>query len=76
MAEPKAEIDLSAPFESVKAAVSMFGEKIPAKTQALLHPHVAHVPHAHAPGLQYVGTYHGPNHQAEVHYMNLFRLRI
>lgn len=63
MAEPKAEIDLSAPFESVKAAVSMFGEKIPTKTQGSSHPHVSHAPHA--PGLQYVGTYHGPNHQAE-----------
>jgi len=64
MAEPKAEIDLSAPFESVKAAVSMFGEKIPTKTQGSSYPHVSHAPHA--PGLQYVGTYHGPNHQAEV----------
>lgn len=71
MAEPKAEIDLSAPFESVKAAVSMFGEKIPAKTQGLPHPHVPHV--AHAPSVQYVGTYHGPNYQAEVLSFNLLQ---
>ena len=65
MAEPKAEIDLSAPFASVKAAVSMFGEKIPAKTHGPPHPHTLHL--SHAPSVQYVGTYHGPNHQAEVH---------
>lgn len=73
MAEPKAEIDLSAPFESVKAAVSMFGEKIPAKTQVMPHPHPIHANHAHPTGLQYVGTYHGPN-QAEVLHQNFHGL--
>lgn len=65
MAEPKSEVDLSAPFLSVKDAVSLFGEKIPAKTQGLPQPHTSHL--THAPSIQYVGTYHGPNHQAEVH---------
>lgn len=64
MGEPKAEIDLSAPFASVKAAVSMFGEKIPSKN--LGPPHPPHLPHPPNHHQQYVGVYHNPNHQAEV----------
>lgn len=68
MAEPKAVVDQSAPFLSVKAAVSMFGEKIPAKSQTPPHSHGPHL--THTSSLQYVGTYHGPNHQAEVYLMS------
>lgn len=63
MAESKADIDSSAPFASVKAAVSMFGERIPAKTHSLHTPHLP-VPQQQNHN-QFVGTY-GQGQQSEV----------
>jgi hypothetical protein len=48
MAEQKAEIDSSAPFASVKAAVSMFGDRIPIKSSGS-PAHASHSHHHHPP---------------------------
>ncbi|CAM6037148.1 unnamed protein product [Sphagnum compactum] len=48
MAEQKAEIDNSAPFASVKAAVSMFGDRIPIKSSGG-PAHASHSHHHHPP---------------------------
>ncbi|CAM6009833.1 unnamed protein product [Sphagnum balticum] len=48
MAEQKAEIDSSAPFASVKAAVSMFGDRIPIKSSGG-PAHASHSHHHHPP---------------------------
>ncbi len=48
MAEQKAEIDNSAPFASVKAAVSMFGDRIPIKSSGS-PAHASHSHHHHPP---------------------------
>lgn len=61
MAEPKVEVDQSAPFSPVEAADSMVVEKIPEKTQPLSLSHSAD-----SSSLQYAGTYHATNPQVEV----------
>nr|XP_024398560.1 protein WEAK CHLOROPLAST MOVEMENT UNDER BLUE LIGHT-like 1 isoform X1 [Physcomitrium patens]PNR37569.1 hypothetical protein PHYPA_020678 [Physcomitrium patens] len=63
MAEPKVEVDQSAPFSPVEAADSMVVEKIPEKTQPLSLSHSAD-----SSSLQYAGTYHATNPQVEKPY--------
>ncbi len=66
----KAEIDSSAPFSSVRAAVSMFGDCIQTGH--------AHHPQPHSSSHQgYVGHQapHAPSHNAEVHASALWKPR-